>query len=75
MSRASNFLRKLRLDRKESDVLLASINYCKSLGYTNEAIFRTPKIVARNPLVLEQHHMLMEEGGFQNISPNVLARF
>lgn len=75
MSKASECLKKWKLDTKDSGLLLDSINYCKTLGFTNKQIIQTPKIISRHPLILEQHYLLMKEGGFNNISPKVLFRF
>ncbi|KAJ8926777.1 hypothetical protein NQ314_020827 [Rhamnusium bicolor] len=73
-SRARIYIDKHKLQHRNGELLINSIQFCKKLGYTNEDILGTPSLLNKHPLELEQHYLSMEEGGFQSIGPNVLSR-
>ncbi|XP_018576444.1 transcription termination factor 5, mitochondrial [Anoplophora glabripennis] len=68
------FIEKNKLQNREAQLLMNCTKYCRKLGYTDNEILATPTLLRLHPLELEQHHLSLEEGGFQSIGPKILAR-
>lgn len=52
-----------------------TINYCKKNGYTNYDLLKYPKLLNRKFLVLDQHYLVGQEGGIENVTVSILAKY
>ncbi|RZC38878.1 uncharacterized protein BDFB_007416 [Asbolus verrucosus] len=55
--------------------MVKSITFCKELGFDNKSILKNPILLRANPNTLDQYYTVMKEGGFNNITAEVLAKF
>ncbi|XP_072376249.1 transcription termination factor 5, mitochondrial [Diabrotica undecimpunctata] len=65
---------KNKLQNKDGEFLIQSINFCKSLGYSEFDILKVPNLLTIYPIELEQHYYSLKEGGFHDITPQVLSK-
>uniref|UniRef100_A0A6P7F6N4 Transcription termination factor 5, mitochondrial n=1 Tax=Diabrotica virgifera virgifera TaxID=50390 RepID=A0A6P7F6N4_DIAVI len=63
-----------KLQHKDGEFLIQSINFCKSLGYSEFDILNVPNLLTSFPIELEQHYYSLKEGGFHDIGPHVLSK-
>ncbi|KAJ8974861.1 hypothetical protein NQ317_001959 [Molorchus minor] len=73
-TQAKTYIDTHKLNHKDGELLIASIESCKKIGYKNEEILANPGLLRTHPLELEQHYLSLEEGGFNSLKPNILAR-
>lgn len=69
------YLKKNKLGQRKPEVISECIKICRQLGFKDDQIFETPELFKSKPIVLEQHYMTLEEGGFQIITPYILCRY
>lgn len=62
------------ISRKDPDSFLLAIKTCRKLGFTNEDILLFPRLLNMKPMILEQRFLVLEEGGFKQISPNIILQ-
>lgn len=70
---ASLLLSKIKL--KDPDILLSAIKTCRNLGFSDEQILSDPKVLNRKPMLMEQEYLILQEGGFSQITPDILYQY
>ncbi|XP_044752077.1 transcription termination factor 5, mitochondrial [Coccinella septempunctata] len=73
LDEGASFLRSVT--RQDPDSFLHAIKMCRNLGFTDEDILSNPKLINKKPIIMEQQHMILEEGGFNKISPQILIQY
>ncbi|CAH1104605.1 unnamed protein product [Psylliodes chrysocephalus] len=71
---ANLYVDKHKLQHKDGELLAQSVELCRSFGYQNMDILNTPNLLTVHPLELIQHYKALHEGGFNDITPHVLAK-
>ncbi|KAL3281367.1 hypothetical protein HHI36_004578 [Cryptolaemus montrouzieri] len=64
-----------KITQRDPDKFLGCINMCRNLGYGDNEILEYPGLLNGPPMVLEQHFMSLEEGGFEKITPHILLKY
>ncbi|KAK9869839.1 hypothetical protein WA026_003565 [Henosepilachna vigintioctopunctata] len=70
---ANKFLRNIR--QTNTDKFSGCIKMCRNLGFSDEEILEYPGLLNGPPMILEQHFMTLEEGGFHTITPYILLKY
>nr|CAH7713181.1 unnamed protein product [Callosobruchus chinensis] len=68
------FVTREKLKYRDTELLVQSIRYCQSLGFSNDDMLTNPTLLRQHFVALEHHYLSMKEGGFTNIDAAVLGR-
>jgi hypothetical protein len=74
-SKAKEYVEKNRLSRIAPDMIMKIVAYCNELGFDNNSLLKNPAVLRLHPNTLDQYYLVMKEGGFINIRPEMLSKF
>jgi hypothetical protein len=74
-SKAKEYVEKNRLSRIAPDMIMKIVAYCNELGFDNNSLLKNPAVLRLHPNTLDQYYLVMKEGGFINIKPEMLSKY
>ncbi|XP_044267769.1 transcription termination factor 5, mitochondrial [Tribolium madens] len=70
-----SYIKSQKLARIKPENLIQTAKFCEEIGFETKSVLDAPMLLRLYPSTVDQYYTVLREGGFENITPNVLAKF